>query len=223
MLMQPLLNLKSVLATLIILIVPAALLVAYFRNYSPEGGGHEHSGAAGGDKSAMKPGHDMSKMKPDGDKSATKPGGDESAMKPGHDMSKMNPGDDMSAVARSSALAGIPGVSRLYHIGARGFFLNHSEHITLTIKQQAAINRLKQKALLNKSTVQRKIEEAEQTLWEQTGADEPDNAQIQANVQATEKLRGEQRLALIRAVGDAAKLLTDEQRQALLGTEEDKR
>ena len=41
--MQPLLNLKSFLAVLLILIVPGALLVAYFRNYSPEAGGHEHS------------------------------------------------------------------------------------------------------------------------------------------------------------------------------------
>ena len=41
--MQPLINLKSFLAVLLILIVPAALLVAYFRNYSPGAGGHEHS------------------------------------------------------------------------------------------------------------------------------------------------------------------------------------
>jgi hypothetical protein len=35
-------------------------------------------------------------------------------------------------------------------------------------------------------------------------------------------LRGDQRMALIRAVGNSAKLLTDEQRQALLGTAADK-
>jgi hypothetical protein len=44
--MQPLFNLKSFVAVMIILIVPAALLVAYFRNYSAERGGHEHGGAA---------------------------------------------------------------------------------------------------------------------------------------------------------------------------------
>lgn len=43
LLMKPLINLKSFLAVLLILIVSAALLVAYFRNYSPEGAGHEHS------------------------------------------------------------------------------------------------------------------------------------------------------------------------------------
>ncbi len=37
-----------------------------------------------------------------------------------------------------------------------------------------------------------------------------------------EKLRGDQRLAFIRAVGEAAKILTDEQRTALLGQAADK-
>ena len=222
--MQPSFNLKSFLAVLILLIVPAALLVAYFRNYSAEGGGHEHGSAAasgkGGDKSAKKPDHDMSAMKTGSDKSAVEPAGDKSAVKPGHDMSAMKPGGDMSAMATSSAMPGVPGVSRLYHIGATEFFLNHPEHITLTTKQQVALNRMKQKALLSKSTAQRKIEQAEQELWELTGADEPDAAQIQATVQAIEKLRGEQRMAFIQSVGEAAKVLTDEQRQMLLGTTE---
>ena len=47
--MQPLINLKQFLAVLLILIVPAALLTAYFRNYQPaaEGAGHQHADAAG--------------------------------------------------------------------------------------------------------------------------------------------------------------------------------
>jgi Spy/CpxP family protein refolding chaperone len=117
----------------------------------------------------------------------------------------------------ASALPGFPGASHIYHIGATNFFLDHPEHITLTTEQQTKLNKAKQKALLDKSKAQRKIDEAEQALWELTGADEPDAAQIQAKVQEIEKLRGEQRLAFIRAVGEAAKALTDEQRQALLG------
>ena len=85
--MQPSLNLKSFLAVLIILIVPTALLIAYFRNYSAEGGGHEHGSAAAsgkdGDMSAKKPDHDMSAMKTGSDKIAVKPAGDKSAVKPG--------------------------------------------------------------------------------------------------------------------------------------------
>jgi Spy/CpxP family protein refolding chaperone len=123
----------------------------------------------------------------------------------------------MGKMKMASSLPGSPGVSHVYHIGATGFFLNHSEHITLSTRQQAALNVVKQKALLSKSTAQRKIEEAEQELWELTGADEPDAAQIQAKVQAIEKLRGEQRMAFIQSVGEAAKVLTDEQRRMLLG------
>ncbi len=124
----------------------------------------------------------------------------------------------MREMKMASSLPGSPGVSHLYHIGATGFFLNHSEHITLSTKQQAALNVVKQKALLSKFTAQRKIDQAEQELWELTGADELDVTEIQAKVQIIEKLRGEQRMTFIQTVAEAAKLLTDEQRQMLLGT-----
>lgn len=254
--MQPLINLKSFLAVLVILIVPTALLVAYFRNYSSTGGGHDH-GEMGksGAMSAMKPdedghaamGHGAMPGSQDGQMQSQKQTG--TSQPPGAQLKKedghagMDHGNmAQSAVGQSpptsgpmpeqtgtaeareplgmaatSALPGIPGLSRLYHIGATGFFLNHSEHIAPTLKQQAALNRLQQQSLLNKSPAQRKIDEAEQELWELTGADEPDVAQIQAQVEAIEKLRGEQRMAFIRSVGEAVKVLTDEQRRSLLG------
>lgn len=126
----------------------------------------------------------------------------------------------MSGLKLASSQPGNPGVSHLYHIGATGQFLNHAEHLALTTKQQAALNVIKQKALLSKATAQRKIDEAEQELWELTGADEPDLVPIQAKVEAIEKLRGEQRMAFIRSVAESAKVLTDEQREVLLGTKE---
>ncbi len=126
----------------------------------------------------------------------------------------------MDEMKMTSSQPGTPGVSHIYHIGATGFFLNHSEHLTLSTKQQAALNVVQRKALLSKFTTQRKIEEAEQELWELTGADEPDAAPIQSKLQTIEKLRGEQRMAFIQSVGEAAKVLTDEQRQMLLGTTE---
>ena len=261
--MQPSFNLKSFVAVLIILIVPTALLVAYFRNYSAEGGGHEHGSAPvsghGGDKSAMKPGGDSHAAKGHGDmpmpqdgetqtpqqqaKTAQPPAaqpqkeGGHAGM--GHGKTEQSAGGqslpasgqmpeparaastrEQLDMARSSSLPGVPGVSRLCHVGATGFFLNQPEHITLTTKQQVALNRMKQKSLLSKSTAQRKIEEAEQELWELTGADEPDAALIGAKVQAIERLRGEQRIAFIRSVAEAARMLSDEQRQRLLGITE---
>lgn len=117
----------------------------------------------------------------------------------------------------SSALPGFPGASHLYHVGATGFFLDHLEHITLTMEQRTALSRIKEKALLEQATTQRKIEGAEQELWTLTGADQPAADKVDAKVKEIEKLRADQRLAFIRAVGEAAQVLTDEQRKALLG------
>lgn len=117
----------------------------------------------------------------------------------------------------SSALPGFPGASHLYHVGATGFFLDHPEHITLTMEQQTALSRIKEKALLEQATTQRKIEGTEQELWTLTGAEQPLVDKVDAKVREIEKLRADQRLAFIRAVGEAAQALTDEQRKALLG------
>ncbi len=129
-------------------------------------------------------------------------------------------GGAMSRMRQAAQLPGFPGASHIYHIGATDFFLDHPEHITLSTEQHAALNRLKQKALLQKSASQRKIDQGEQELWELTGSDEPDADAIEAKVEEIEKLRGAQRLAFIRSIGKAAGLLTDEQRQALLGMSE---
>lgn len=131
-------------------------------------------------------------------------------------------GKGMGKMKMAAALPGFPGASHIYHIGATGFFLDHPEHITLTTKQQTTLNGFKQKALTAKASSKRKIDEAEQELWELTGSDQPDAAKIEAKVLAIEKLRSEQRMAFIRAIGEAAKVLSDEQRQVLLGQVEPK-
>jgi len=128
----------------------------------------------------------------------------------------------MGKMQMKAAIPSFPGASHIYHIGATDFFLNHPEHIDLTAKQKGALGRLKEKTILAKTSAQRKIDEAEQELWTLTAADEPDATKIEAKIQETEKLRSAQRMALIRAVGDAAKMLTDDQREALLGTGADK-
>jgi hypothetical protein len=52
--MKPLINLKSFLAVLLILIVSCSLLLAYFRNFVPGAGGHQHDHAATGDDALRK-------------------------------------------------------------------------------------------------------------------------------------------------------------------------
>lgn len=117
----------------------------------------------------------------------------------------------------TAALPGFPGASHIYHIGATDFFLDHPDHITLTNDQQLKLNAIKQKAVIEKANAQRKIDEAEQQLWELTAADQPDATKIDAKVREIEKLRGDQRMGFIRAVGEAAQVLTDDQRKILLG------
>ena len=128
--------------------------------------------------------------------------------------------NSMSGSASSltqSAVPGVPGASHLYHIGVTGFFLDHPQHITLTMDQQAGLNKAKERTLLAKSAADRAVEQAEQALWLLTAADQPDATQIEAKIREIEKLRGDGRLVFVRAVGDASKLLTEEQRKILTG------
>jgi len=133
-------------------------------------------------------------------------------------MMGMGPmGGDTAGAMPQSALPGFPGSSHLYHIGATDFFLDHPQHIALTIQQQAGLNKAREQAALAKSTADRAVEQAEQELWTLTATDQPDATAIQAKIAAIGKLRGDERLAFIRAVGDASKILTDEQRKSLTG------
>ncbi len=145
-------------------------------------------------------------------------GGMMEMMMGGRGMQMMGGMGPMGQAAMTSALPGFPGASHIYHIGSTGFFLDHPEHITLTLEQQARLNPLKEAAILEQSTFDRRIGQAEQELWVLTGSDTPDSAKIEAKVREIEKLRADQRLAFIRAVGSAATVLTDEQRKQLTGT-----
>lgn len=133
-------------------------------------------------------------------------------------MGRMRGRQGMTGMTPVSQLPGFPGASHLYHVGAIGFFLDHPQHITLTTQQQTSLNRIKEKALLDRASSERRIEDAEQELWTLTAADVPDAAKIEAQIRAVEKLRGDQRLAFIRAVGEAGKVLTSDQQAAVLGT-----
>lgn len=115
-----------------------------------------------------------------------------------------------------SSLPGIPGASHVYHIGSTGFFLDQPQ-LNLNTEQQTALNRIKERALLERSNAERRIEQGEQELWALTGADLPDASKVQAKLQEIEQLRTAQRIAFIRAVGEATKQLTPEQQSALTG------
>ena len=132
--------------------------------------------------------------------------------------SAASPAARSSRAPRSmSSLPGMPGASHVYHIGSTGFFLDQPQ-LKLTTPQQTTLNRIKERALLDRANAERRIEQAEQELWTLTGADQPDAAKVQAKLQEIEQLRTTQRIGFIRAVGEATKQLTPEQQSALLGT-----
>ncbi len=138
----------------------------------------------------------------------------------GMGMMGMNPAmssDSMAAMDMPSALPGFPGASHVYHIGQTGFFLDHPKHITLTDEQQKKLNSIKESSLLATSTAEREIAEAEQELWKLTAADEPDIKKIEAKAKQIAQIEVETRIAFIRSVGEAANVLTKEQRQTLVG------
>lgn len=135
-------------------------------------------------------------------------------------MKKMGMMGGIKGMDMPSALPGFPGASHLYHIGATGYFLDHPEHITLSTEQQVALNRVKEQAELSQASLERRIEEGEQELWVLTSSDQPEAGEIEAKIREIEKLRGDQRLAFIRSVGAAAKVLTEEQRSVLTGLTE---
>jgi Spy/CpxP family protein refolding chaperone len=135
-------------------------------------------------------------------------------------MSAMPPpaGGMATMSALSSPATGQAGAPHLYHIGSNGFFLNHSRHIRLTQDQSLTLKHVKEKAMLNRASEQRKISQAEQELYEITGANQPDETRIETKIIEIERLRADGRMNFIRAVSDASNVLTPEQRMALLGT-----
>lgn len=146
---------------------------------------------------------------------------DNMASSPGMDMMGRMRGNmqkSMRNMTPVGQLPGFPGASHLYHVGATDFFLDHAQHINLSTAQQTNLNRIKEKTLLDRANMERRIEDAEQELWVLTSADSPDAAKIEAKVQAIEKQRSADRMAYIRAVGEACKVLTADQRAQLLGT-----
>ena len=131
-------------------------------------------------------------------------------------MMGMAPGAGTS-MAMASALPGFPGASHLYHVGSTGFFLDYADKIGLSVEQKTALNGIKQRILTEQSSNERKIAEAEQALWSLTANAQPDAAAIDGKVREIEKLKSDQRLAFIRAVGEAAKVLTADQQKMVLG------
>lgn len=122
-----------------------------------------------------------------------------------------------ASTAMPSDLPGFPGASHIYQVGATGFFLDFAAAIKLTANQQALLNEIKAKSIGDLAAAQNRIDQAEQKLWMITSSDHPDALVLEATVREIGRLIGDRRIAFIRSVGDAAHVLSEEQRAALLG------
>ena len=121
-----------------------------------------------------------------------------------------------AAAPTAHAMPGSPGGAHLYHVGATGFFLDHAGTIALDATQTAALTAIRDTAMGEQAGVQRKIDQAEQDLWRLTDSGQPELAKVDGKVREIETLTGNQRIAFIRAVGQAAGILSPEQRAAVL-------
>ena len=149
------------------------------------------------------------------------------AMEPMEPMEPMTPpmepmesemmGMMQGSAAMQSPLPGFPGASHLYHIGSTDFFLDHAAMIGLNVEQKRRLGQIREQSQMEGATNDRRIRQAEQDLWQLTAADEPDAAAIEEKVREIETLRGDKRMAFIRAVGRAAEVLIPAQRQKALG------
>lgn len=146
-------------------------------------------------------------------------------------MDGMSPGGTAAMSAKPPAAGGLAAMNgsssvtpsqvdapHFYHLGSNGFFLNHWRHISLTPDQILTLKHVKEKAMLNRASVQRGIDQAEQELYEFTGANQPEETRIETKIVEIEKLRADGRISFVRAVADASNVLTAKQRMALLGT-----
>jgi Spy/CpxP family protein refolding chaperone len=122
----------------------------------------------------------------------------------------------MATVLAHAAVPGIPGASHLFHIGARGFFLNHAEHLDLSDEQKQQLNRIRERAVLERARHRAEIRSMELDVWQVTGLDKPNMSDIEAKIRSVEKARSDTRLNYLREIERAVNVLTEQQRTLLL-------
>ena len=138
----------------------------------------------------------------------------------GMDSEVMAMHHQMSAVP--ATLPGFPGVPHLYHAGSSSFFLEYIEKMHLTTDQKKALSNIQEKSSFEVSNHQRQIDQAEQELWILTASETLDGASIQSKLNEIARILAFQRIGFIRSVGEAARQLTNEQRQWLTADIENK-
>jgi hypothetical protein len=121
-----------------------------------------------------------------------------------------------NALLPLSDLPGFPGASNIYHIGSTGFFIDFASVLNFADYQLAMLKKIRDQSQLRVSTADQKVSQAEEDLWMLTASDRPDLGKIDSKVHEIESLKSEMRISFIRDVGEAASILTPEQRSVLV-------
>lgn len=112
-------------------------------------------------------------------------------------------------------LPAFPGYKHIYHSGADGFFLDKTSLITLSETQQQQLRVLQNSWQSSNQNFEKKINQAEQSLWLLTAEDRPNIAKIKSKIDQVSQLQAKQRLHFIQKVGEAATLLNEQQQKIL--------
>lgn len=111
----------------------------------------------------------------------------------------------------------LPQGTHLLHLGVQEFYLNHRVHLALTPAQRDSLRRQRTEARRRWEDHEGRIADLEIRLWERTGAQPETLDGVAAVVLAIAGARADQRMDYVRAVSEAANLLTVSQRERLVG------
>jgi len=120
----------------------------------------------------------------------------------------------MSQVGSMQTTDSLPGYSyapHLYHLGEVEFFLDHTQDLSLSSQQSAALSAIKNKWMARQEEITEQISTQEEALWQATAQGQPDIVEIRKKITEIEALSGQLRLTFITRVGEAVHILTPEQ------------
>lgn len=112
----------------------------------------------------------------------------------------------------------LPEASHLLHLGVPRFFTDYRRRLGLSDEQLETLRQSQRTALAKWTEHQSAIDAFEVRVWVLTGDPDYEERELEKVLASMTETRGAQRMAYIRAVRDAARVLTPEQRLLLTGS-----
>ena len=121
------------------------------------------------------------------------------------------PMSQVGSMQTTDSLPGYPYAPHLYHLGEVEFFLDHTQDLSLSSQQSAALSAIKNEWMAQHEAITEQISTQEEALWQATAQGQPDIVEIRKKITEIETLNGQLRLTFITRVGEAVHILTHEQ------------